>query len=109
MVETEKQLIYYFFEIVASILIGVFVGLSYGQWEGILAGGIVLFASMIINGIVYYEDLAIEPVIVFGLVSIIIISLGSYFTFGMESAIIAVVAILIVIFVLVSSAKEWFT
>jgi hypothetical protein len=108
MVETEKQLIVYVFEIIASILIGVLVGMAQNSWYGAFAGGITLFVLLVCNSLLFRKNLLIESVIFFGFVSLIATSLGAYFTFGIYYSIGSIIIILIAICALIFYAKNYF-
>ena len=103
----EKQGVFYLFEIVASVLIGIFVWQSYGVYEGLFAGGLTIFGSMIINLFFFGEDLLIEPLVIFGLVSLITISIGTYFTFGLLIAICSIFGVLVCMFLMIYIARGY--
>ena len=104
--ETEKQLVFYFFELIAALLIASFVALTHTEWYGALAGGLVLFISMICNVLFFRKNLATESTVIFGFISLLAVSLGVFYTYGWIAAIISVLVILIVIFFFVFYTKK---
>lgn len=104
--ENEKQLIFYFFELIASLLIGSFVALTYNEWYGTVAGGLVLFISMVCNVLIFRKNLATESTVLFGFISLLALSLGLFYTYGMIFAVISVFINLIVIFFFIFFIKK---
>ena len=104
--ETEKQLVFYFFELIAALLIGSFVAISYNEWYGALAGGLVLLGSMTFNILFFRKNLATESTVTFGFVVLLAISLGLFYTYGMIFAVVSVLIILSVIFIFIFFTKK---
>lgn len=97
-------LIVCFFETVASIVIGSLFHLSGNTWMGVLIGGIILIVAMIINTIIFAEnDLLIYPLVIFGLVSFLTITFGTYYSFELIYAIGASLAVIVIIGILIVS------
>ncbi len=104
--DTEKQLVYYFFELIAALLIGSFVAISYNEWYGALAGGLMLLGSMAFNILFFKKNLATESTVAFGFIALLTISLGLFYTYGMIFAVISVLIILSIIFVFIFFTKK---
>ena len=87
-----------FFEIVASIVIGSLFYISGNMWMGVLIGGIILIASMLVNAKIFAEnDSLIYSLVFFGFASFLAITFGTYYSYGLNYAIIASVVVIIII------------
>lgn len=99
MIEAEKQGVIYSVGFIVAILIGFFVWQSelYDRWEGLFAFGIVIFALVIINSLIFGKKLYISAVLWIGIISLLTTAFGSFYTFDLILTIFIIIIIACVV------------
>jgi len=86
--EEERLEYFYLIELIFSIILGVAFWLTYNIYLGVLAFGVAMAISLLINDVTFYE-LGIDGVAFFGVLSLLAVGIGTFREYGIVTFVIA--------------------